>query len=139
MAAETMPAATSTVAAGGAPSTVTWRVEVGAAWLDTNHPGWLERIDLIVLDMSDPEHDVIGQIIEGGWEASPFFRDLARAAVLGFTALSEAAWDLAHIEQPDQPPYPAAAIEAEYAELQSAWNDYVLRVPGWAAPAVARG
>ena len=34
----------------------------GIAWLDQHAPGWVDRIDLDVLDVADPERCPLGQI-----------------------------------------------------------------------------
>ena len=42
-------------------STIAERVAAGAAWLDENRPGWVERIDLQTLNLGDPCRCVLGQ------------------------------------------------------------------------------
>jgi hypothetical protein len=43
-------------------ATMTERVAAGAAWLDEHHPGWVDRIDLNVLDLESPCFCVLGQL-----------------------------------------------------------------------------
>lgn len=38
------------------------RVELGAAWLDENRPGWLDRIDLDTLSVEHCDLCILGQI-----------------------------------------------------------------------------
>lgn len=68
------------------------RAEAGAAWLDENEPGWADRIDLSILEMSDtcimvqlfgswfsrPDH-LRSYTMSGGWS-------IPVSAVLGFDA-----------------------------------------------------
>lgn len=35
----------------------------GAAWLDENFPGWERRVDLSILDISDPALCICGQVV----------------------------------------------------------------------------
>lgn len=50
--------------------TIEQRVAAGAAWLDENRPGWLDRIFLNSLDVSDCALCVLGQVY-GGWGNAP--------------------------------------------------------------------
>ncbi|MER7164521.1 hypothetical protein ABT336_00360 [Micromonospora sp. NPDC000207] len=43
------------------------KVTAGLAWLDQNHPGWPDRIDLDVLDIEDPLSCVLGQTVGDFW------------------------------------------------------------------------
>jgi hypothetical protein len=65
-------------------STIEERVAAGAAWLDTNHPGWVERIDMRQLDMADACHCVIGQTIGNYFDTFDWTMQKA-AAELAFT------------------------------------------------------
>lgn len=42
-------------------NTIAERVEAGAAWLDANRPGWVDRINLETLDMASPRRCILGQ------------------------------------------------------------------------------
>lgn len=42
-------------------TTIAERVEAGAAWLDLNRPGWVDRIDLETLDLGEPCRCILGQ------------------------------------------------------------------------------
>jgi len=43
------------------------RVKRGAAWLDTNHPKWADRIDVPALSLSNPCQCVLGQLFGNFW------------------------------------------------------------------------
>ncbi|MDG4784395.1 hypothetical protein O7626_39485 [Micromonospora sp. WMMD1102] len=93
------------------------RVQRGARWLDENRPGWVGDIDLITLDVHDPEHCVVGQLY-GGWDESPFYPAEPadpKAVDLGFFALAE-------IEARG-----SGAMQAEYRLLTEAWGDLIER------------
>lgn len=51
-------------------ATIAERVAAGAAWLDTNRPGWEKGIDLGRLDISSCTRCILGQIY-GGFNAAP--------------------------------------------------------------------
>lgn len=89
------------------PASIRIRVEAGAALLDRIRPGWLDDIDLITLDLADPECCMLGQLYgkyRAGWP------DAVISAELGFFA-----------DGPDR-----EARVAEYAQLTEAWRDLVL-------------
>lgn len=39
------------------------RVARGARWLDCEFPGWERKVDVAILDISDPDRCVCGQVI----------------------------------------------------------------------------
>jgi hypothetical protein len=43
-------------------TTIDDRVSAGAKWLDSNRPGWWQRIDLETLDLGDSCRCVLGQL-----------------------------------------------------------------------------
>jgi hypothetical protein len=45
--------------------TISERVAWGAAWLDDKYPGWVDRIDLAALEMSDCNACILGQVYTG--------------------------------------------------------------------------
>lgn len=51
--------------------TITERVAAGAAWLDENKPGWVERISLDKLDIESDCGCALGQVY-GGYNDSPY-------------------------------------------------------------------
>lgn len=92
------------------------RVTAGAAWLDQHRPGWLNRIDLITLDVSDPECCPIGQEY-GTYDDRPAdLRNGRREAALGFYAPPTA----------DGRFRPSSDVADEYAALTEAWKTHVL-------------
>ena len=60
-------------------------VAAGAAWLDTNRPGWVADIDLDLLDMADDRNCILGQLY-GNFFKSPLSPPdaLSDAADYGF-------------------------------------------------------
>jgi len=38
-------------------------VNAGVAWLDENHPGWRERVDVDTLDFADAAHTLLTQVV----------------------------------------------------------------------------
>lgn len=44
------------------PKSITERVEAGAAWLDEEQPGWIDLINLELLDNAHCNHDIVGQV-----------------------------------------------------------------------------
>jgi hypothetical protein len=82
-------------------STIAERVAAGAAWLDANRPGWVERIDLETLDLGDPCRCIVGQLnVQWGglkiaddprWHAASLGFDTWLAEGYEYSALT-AAW-----------------------------------------------
>ena len=93
-----------------AAPTIRARVAAGAQWLDQHRPGWIDRIDLITLDVSDPECCVLGQL-DDEWPVE--LTDWHTAEAHGFFVIRERR--RLYTE-----------VDAEYAELTSAWHEYVL-------------
>lgn len=93
-------------------ATVTERVQAGAAWLDQHRPGWLDRIDLITLNVEDPECCVLGQEFGDYGDRPDALRDYREAERLGFYVRWAGHGD--------------DRYTAEYAALTEAWKDYVL-------------
>lgn len=52
--------------------TVRDRVLLGVAWLDQNHPGWWDKIDLDRLNMHDAHRCILGQLVDRGTYASGY-------------------------------------------------------------------
>jgi hypothetical protein len=48
----------------------THRIRVATGWLDENHPGWHEKIDIKKLDLSNPDSCICGQVFDDpySWE-----------------------------------------------------------------------
>jgi hypothetical protein len=110
-------------------STITERVAAGAAWLDANRPGWVERIDLDTLDLGDPCRCVLGQdfaadsqgytsgfdaglvaVTDGGLTEDGY----RHAADAGFYAVA----DLSDNDDDDD----GFRMNKEYRELTDAWR-----------------
>nr|MDT0658055.1 hypothetical protein [Micromonospora sp. DSM 115978] len=92
-----------------ADPTISARVKAGAAWLDQHRPGWLDRIDLITLDIGDPECCVIGQL-DDDWTG---LSDPEFAAACGLLVPGSWSW-------------PDIKARAEYERLTEGWKAYVL-------------
>ena len=62
------------------------RVRAGLTWLDTNHPGWLKRINRDLLHVGSNKACILAQLF-GGFDA-PVVRavPLASLKAMGFTA-----------------------------------------------------
>lgn len=101
------------------------RVRAGAAWLDANHPGWVERIDLASLDLSDCQQCILGQTF-GDYFDAPIFeddsdkfrarREAELASFLGFR--SSLPWGWRYVMPADS----SHDAGKEYAELTDAWR-----------------
>ena len=50
------------------PTEAAERVLRGAAWLDENHPGWENNLDLSKLEMSQCDWCVLGQAVGSYWD-----------------------------------------------------------------------
>jgi hypothetical protein len=68
-------------------TTMTERVEAGAAWLDVHEPGWLEKIDLDTLFLGSACDCILGQLATGTVPFGGEWRDIARSA--GIESFSE--------------------------------------------------
>lgn len=99
------------------PST-TDRAEAGAAWLDTNHPGWANAIDLEELDTAHPHRCPLGQLY-GDVLASPIPPE--ELAGLG-------CWTLT----PGRDENARQIAEQEYELLDAAWEQLILARRGGA-------
>jgi hypothetical protein len=87
-------------------TTIEERVRLGAAWLDANRPGWVDRIDLETLDLSTSCGCVLGQEF-GDFDRAPdeVYR---RAPQHGFNVPSN-----------------QAGTMRQYDNLTTAWRDYI--------------
>lgn len=100
-------------------STVTERVERGAALLDEKRPGWWQRIDLGRLDLAENCDCILGQL-DGDYSPSTNGLGLTNpeAAGHGFNAtgapLPADAWDVL-----------SERVDAEYDALTTAWRDLI--------------
>lgn len=72
-------------------ATAAERVAAGAAWLDANHPGWVDKIDLGELNLRHSCSCILGQQFGDYWDAPLLGNDPAdigkfeaRAEALGF-------------------------------------------------------
>jgi len=104
-------------------TTIEERVEAGAAWLDANRPGWVDRINLRTLDLGEDCGCVLGQVY-GDWLDRPdevngsefemgFQRDESQDPRDSWDDLREN-WD----------DY-CARVNGEYDDLTTAWRDYI--------------
>lgn len=100
-----------------AAPTIPERVQAGAALLDKHRPGWLDRADVITLDVEDPECCPLGQEF-GDYNAGLCALKLTgdEPEAYGFYVTSVAARKLR----------PIGEVKAEYAALTEAWKTYVL-------------
>lgn len=70
------------------------RVTRGAAWLDENYPGWVDRIDLGALDMANECWCVVGQANPNGDYYQAMDDQWLDEWHLGFTLLFGDDWGL---------------------------------------------
>jgi len=98
-------------------TTIQARVQAGAAWLDENRPGWIDRIDLATLDLGDPCRCVLGQEY-GDWDEAPdALTEQPESSDLGFDRDSfgySPSW-----------PENRRRSAVLYVELTAAWRDYI--------------
>ncbi len=102
------------------------RVQKGADWLDSNWTGvssWRDRLAVDVLDISDGDWCVIGQLFDyEGDEAQYFMRNID-AEDYGFTARYNeeagltAAW-VRYLSKPVQPPAPVLTVDDVRAAMR---------------------
>ena len=95
-------------------TTIEERVEAGAAWLEANRPGWVDRINLKTLNLGDPCKCVLGQEF-GTYGVAPIACSPESTVPLGMLASAELDDALAGQWQCD----------VEYVELTAAWRDYI--------------
>ena len=108
-------------------SAITERVERGAALLDEKQPGWLDIIDLDLLDISSRCGCVIGQLA-GLTKASD--RGLAYEAATRRLGVGYSAEIPMGFEAPTTREFGGdreTVITAEYAGLTEAWRDLITR------------
>lgn len=115
------------------------RVEFGAAWLDEVEPGWIDRLDLATLQLSDVSCCVIGQLDRArgvqdfDWArgVQGFMLEDSLWTRLGFridqldygNALRFGFWLLEGVDYLDV----GTHYSDEYAELTDAWRRCVAR------------
>lgn len=92
--------------------TIQQRVDRGVAWLDKNHPGWADRIDLNKFEMNNCFNCVMGQLTGdfNRWHLAKNKFDFRIPVDLGFLATE--VYD-------DQDP--------EYLLLQEEWQRRIVR------------
>lgn len=89
-------------------STISERVQRGAEWLDTERPGWVDRINLDIFDMAEGCKCVIGQL-------SPHDFDTAIHKVwMGLTYST--AYDLGFFAGP------SCVYAVEYLDVTAEWR-----------------
>lgn len=90
-------------------ATIEERIAAGAAWLDANRPGWVDRIDLDTLRLDNPCRCILGQEY-GDFYTAPY----EIRGVLG--------------EMATQLGFDAKLTDdgADYAELTEAWQRLIL-------------
>lgn len=96
-------------------TTIAERVEAGARWLDANRPGWVQRINLDTLDITDPCGCIIGQVYGDYWRGPD--------ELFTVTDVEErvAAWCA------DEPARDLGFNgEGQYDELEGAWRELIL-------------
>lgn len=93
-------------------------VKRGIFWLDENHPGWAERIDLDQLEMAECETCVIGQAVGDYTET---IRNQA------FNTRESVLWAVEHgFEWPGVAVYNEAANPTyDYSDLDTLWTEEV--------------
>lgn len=79
--------------------TIAERVAAGAAWLDEHAPGWIGRIDVDHIRMSDCTRCILGQVYGSYWEspliaeADPLDDGDDVAVPLGFQVADDEPWE----------------------------------------------
>lgn len=114
-------------------STVEARVAQGAAWLDTNFPGWERVIDLATLDLADGGVCILGQIgahigvsmgcyvnAKGRIFGSPGSNEYQDGFSLLVDQLPDWSRKFGFLRDFDSPNYDSA-----YAELDAAWTSLI--------------
>lgn len=107
-------------------STITERIEKGAALLDEKRPGWWQEIDLLTLDIASRCGCVVGQLA-GITEASD--RGLAYVAAMRRPGVGYSAEIMMGFEAPTTREFGGdrlPVIAAEYAALTEAWRGLIV-------------
>jgi hypothetical protein len=106
-------------------STITERVEKGAALLDEKRPGWWRDIDLLTLDIASRCGCVIGQLagITKASDRGLVYEAATRSLGVGYTAEISMGFEAPMTREfgGDR----GTAIAAEYAALTAAWRDLI--------------
>jgi hypothetical protein len=76
------------------------RVLRGAAWLDETAPGWERKLDLSVLDISDPGQCVCGQVFMGIHQ-NPYTEAVVRLKEEGHDFYGGGGYGFVHAEDGD--------------------------------------
>lgn len=105
-------------------------VKKGTAWLDENHPGWVSKIDLSNLQMSNCERCIIGQAVGQYWQT--IAREARKLRECGFESetdeyLSGNMWAAEHgFDISPNPAMPDHYVYTrDYKQLESAWVEVV--------------
>ncbi len=86
------------------------RATKGAEWLDTHYPGWIDKINLEILDLGHERKCIGSQVIHGSWS------DFTRRHYGGVSR---------GISEMHGHPIWLYDTNGEYAELTQAWRDLI--------------
>lgn len=103
-------------------------VKKGTAWLDENHPGWVSKIDLSTLQMSNCERCVIGQAVGQYWRTTAeAARVLRESGVEDEDYFSGDMWAAEHgFDVPEKEIIPGTFnYTGNYKALEEAWVEVV--------------
>ena len=107
------------------PPSAAERVAAGAAWLDTNEPGWVTRMSLPDFDISSPCDCVFGQVFDPGPGRGTGFTVGLRKFIhpdevcgLGFDIYNDEHSERKRFESGYDP-------EDDYDELQAEWEKLI--------------
>lgn len=95
-------------------------VKKGAAWLDENHPGWEQRIDLSKLHMNRCESCVIGQAVGKYWAVTIEAARNAEYDGGGDVWAAEHGFDVAGFDHDDD-----YTMSNSYRALETEWSEVV--------------
>jgi hypothetical protein len=99
-------------------------VKNGAAWLDENHEGWENRIDLPKLSMNSCTNCVVGQAVGEFYES---IAEAAKSEEFSDDSFEWAAENGFHHPSNEDCHYSLREIDTYYRQLEAAWTEEVLR------------
>lgn len=100
------------------------RVESGAALLDIEFPGWVDKVNIATLDLESPCNCILGQsfgdYFKGAKELGVDNRDVV-LELFGFVVN----WTDDELEEDPDMDHVSPRVARLYAELDEAWSDLV--------------
>ena len=92
------------------------RIKRGSEWLDKNHPGWVERIDLDSLYLGHNCRCVLGQIV-GGSASMCLFQEEAFSLEFGFSVKEAYVSSFSNLPE----------LKKRYVQLTREWKSEILK------------